>query len=269
MQLEELQGLAEKARQEAQAQRDQAQRALQQAQLEAERRAAELAARVAAERRAAERAAREAAARRKQGGAEHERVSNDLKQLAIAMHNYHDTHKAFPPAAIYSKDGKPLLSWRVAILPYIEQEELYKQFRLDEPWDSPHNKKLLAKMPKVFAPVGAKAKPGTTHYRVFTGPGTVFEGKEGVGVAGITDGTSNTILMIEAAQAVPWTKPDELPFAAGKPLPKLGAQFKDGFYMALCDGSVRFVPTPVNEQVLRDLITRNGGEAVDFDKLSK
>src|SRR5438093_7201056 len=77
---------------------------------------------------------------------------NNLKQLALAMHNYHDTYGHLPPAALKNKKGKPLLSWRVALLPFVEEDKLYKEFRLDEPWDSAHNKKLLAKMPKLFAP---------------------------------------------------------------------------------------------------------------------
>jgi RNA polymerase sigma-70 factor (ECF subfamily) len=255
--LQELKALAERARDEAEAQRRQAERARALAERELQR---------AME---AERAARLAAERLRPGAAQKEQLSKSLKQLALAMHDYHDTYKGLPPAAIYSKDGKPLLSWRVALLPFLGEGDLYKEFRLDEPWDSPHNRKLMEKMPKVYAAHGAKVKPGSTFYRVFTGPGTVFEGAKGARMLDITDGTSNTIMIVEAGQAVPWTRPDELPYAAGKPLPKLGGQFQDGFYLALCDGSVRFVRTPINEQTLRALITRNGGEPVDLDKLNK
>src|SRR5262249_49383960 len=97
--------------------------------------------------------------------------SNNMKQLGLAMHIYHDANKHPPAHAIYSKDGKPLLSWRVAVLPYIEQNELYQQFKFDEPWDSAHNKKLLEKMPQLYAPVRGKTKvPYATYYQVFTGP---------------------------------------------------------------------------------------------------
>jgi RNA polymerase sigma factor (sigma-70 family) len=261
-QLQQLKELAELSRAEAQAQRAQAEEAQRRALRELARaRDAELAARAAAERAAAR--------ANPDGAAGREQVANSLKLLALAMHNYHDQNKNLPPDAIYSKGGKALLSWRVAILPYLEQEELYKQFKLDEPWDSPHNKKLLEKMPKVFAPLAGKAKANTTFFRVFTGKDTVFPGKEGILLQDIKDGTSNTILIVEAGEAVPWTKPDELPYDAKKALPKLGGQFKDGFYMAFCDGSVRFVSTPINEEVFRALITRNGMEIVDFDKLSK
>src|SRR2546421_12689862 len=97
------------------------------------------------------------------------------------MHGYHDTHKHFPPAALRGKEGKPLLSWRVLLLPYLEQDSLYKEFHLDEPWDSEHNKKLLARMPKLFAGPDEKALAAhETHYQAFVGKGAVFEGKKGV-----------------------------------------------------------------------------------------
>jgi prepilin-type processing-associated H-X9-DG protein len=192
---------------------------------------------------------------------------NNLKQMAIAMHNYHDVNRHFPPQANYSEDGKPLLSWRVAILPYIEEDALYKQFKLDQPWDSPHNKKLLARMPKVYAPVRGKAKENHTFYQVFTGKGTVFPGPKGTRIQDITDGTSNTVMIVEAGESVPWTKPADLPFKEGQPLPKLGGIFKGGFNMALCDGSVRFVRPNFNARTLALMITRSDGQPVDIKDL--
>jgi len=212
---------------------------------------------------AVQRAQREAQAARVEQALARKEVANTFKQLALAMHNYHDAYGHFPPAAIYGKDGKPLLSWRVALLPFLGEDELYKQFKLDEPWDSPHNKKLLAKMPPLFAPVIGKAKANSTFYRVFTGKGTVFEGNKGIRTKDITDGTSNTLLIVQAGDAVPWTKPEELPYDPAKALPRFGQQFKGGFYIALCDGSVRFVQTPIDEKGFRALITPNGGEVVN------
>src|SRR5262249_39427382 len=97
-----------------------------------------------------------------------------LRTLGVALRSYNDTYGHLPPPAIVGKNGKPLLSWRVAILPYIEQHELYKQFKLDEPWDSPHNKKLIARMPDVFAAAGKTPRPGMTYYQYIVGPGAVF-----------------------------------------------------------------------------------------------
>jgi RNA polymerase sigma-70 factor (ECF subfamily) len=196
--------------------------------------------------------------------ADRTRSANNLKQIALAMHNYHDVNGHLPAAAVYSKDGTPLLSWRVLLLPYLEQDPLYKEFHLDEPWDSAHNKKLLAQIPKVYAPVAGEAK-GTdkTHYRVFTGKGTVFEGDKGLRLTDIPDGTSNTILVVEAGDAVPWTKPADLPYDPDKALPALGGLFEKGFHVALADGSVRFMANGFKEKLMRALITRNGGEVID------
>jgi len=195
--------------------------------------------------------------------------SNNLKQMVLAMHNYAtDNANVFPPAAITDKDGKALLSWRVTILPYVEQDNLYKQFKLDEPWDSANNKKLLEYMPRVYMTSSAegedpKVKPTKTHYRVFHGKGAAFEGTKGALLpADFTDGTSNTILIVEATDAVPWTKPEELPFDPKKDLPKLGLKDAERFNVAFADGSTRSLKKTIDKDTLKALITRNGGENV-------
>jgi hypothetical protein len=198
------------------------------------------------------------------GAADRDLAINSLKQIGLAIHSYHDVYGHFPAAATYDKQGRPLLSWRVLILPYLGQEALFKEFHLDEPWDSEHNKKLLAKMPKIYAagpPAGAKA-PGSTRYQVFTGKGTIFEGKKGLTIKDIKDGTSYTLLVVEAGEAVFWTKPQDLPFDSEKPLPKLGSARPEGFLALFADGSVRFMKKTTTEKVLRALITRNGGEEI-------
>jgi prepilin-type processing-associated H-X9-DG protein len=201
---------------------------------------------------------------------------NSLKQIGLAFHNFHQLKDHFP-ADIRGKDGKPLLSWRVAILPLLEQGELFNQFRVDEPWDSTHNKLLIARMPNVFAiPGDDNAGPGHTFYRGFFGPGAMFDPKEpkGVGIADITDGTSNTILVSEAKEAVPWTKPesdltfendDQKPETMKANLDKLGGHANGGFNVLFCDGSVRFIRSSVSVVVLRALITRAAGEVISSD----
>src|SRR5262245_530948 len=198
-------------------------------------------------------------------------TTNNLKQIGLAFFNFESATGHFP-AGIYDKSGKKLgLSWRVAILPFIEGEgQLYKEFKLDEPWDSESNKKLIRKMPRVFAPPGSSISPGYTHYRGFSGEGALYfppnaPGQPGMvargpNIVAITDGTSNTILAAELAEPVIWTKPDELDYDAKKPLPKFGGIFEDGFYVLMCDGSVQFVKLPVPEPTLRAAITRAGGE---------
>ena len=140
------------------------------------------------------------------------------------MENYRETHGRYPAPAIQGPDGKPLLSWPVAILPYLTEVELYQSFKLDEPWDGPHNKKLLDKMPRLFAsPHPPGQAPGAlTQLRIFVGKGTPSEGGQGARWEDISDGTDRTILIAEADEAVPWTKPEELPYAVDKPLPALG-----------------------------------------------
>jgi hypothetical protein len=190
---------------------------------------------------------------------------NNLKQVALGMHDYHNRLGTFPAAAIRSPDGRPLLSWRVAILPFIQEEQLYRRFKLDEPWDSPNNKKLLPLMPKTYALPGQPLDgSGLTYYQVFVGPGTVFEGPRGLGLADITDGASNTILVVEAAGGVPWTKPDDLPYIPNGPLPRLGGHSPGGYNVLLADGTVRFFPDGTPERTLRPAITRNDGVAVNL-----
>lgn len=196
--------------------------------------------------------------------------ANNLKQIAIAFHNYHDANGTFPAHAIYDKDGKkPLLSWRVAILPYIEQDALYKKFKLDEPWDSEHNKKLLDVVPSIYLPP-AKQKGTQTFYQVFTGPNTVFNGNKKLKVTDITDGTSNTLMAVEAKNSVPWTKPDDVTLPKDKDkLPAVGGLFTSGFNALFCDGSVRFMSHKVAPEIFRPFVTPAGGEVIDFDKLDK
>lgn len=196
-------------------------------------------------------------------------AQNNLKQIGLALHNYESVYGRLPTYAIYSKDGKtPLLSWRVAILPFIEQEQLYRRFKLDEPWDSEHNKQLIPLMPKIYLIPNARPTndSGTTYCQAFVGKGAGWEkGPTPNRILDFTDGTSNTIVVAEAADPVVWTKPDDLFVEQDKPLPKLGGHFPGGFNALFMDGSVRFIRSTINEKTLRALITRNGGEVINFD----
>jgi prepilin-type processing-associated H-X9-DG protein len=192
-----------------------------------------------------------------------------------------------PPAVVYDGDGKPLYSWRVLILPYIEEDQLYNDFHLDEPWDSPHNKALLPRMPKVYAVPGEwpPKEPYATHYQVFDGPGAAFNSDKKNGLQpfnlvppgpggrqvmasnniirypnSFQDGTSNTFLVVEASDPVPWSQPADLPWDPNGPLPRLGGSLPGGFNATFADGSVRFLSKTTDDATIRAGVTIAGGE---------
>jgi RNA polymerase sigma factor (sigma-70 family) len=194
--------------------------------------------------------------------------ANNLRQIGIALHNYEAQYGHLPTPAIYGKDGKPLLSWRVAILPWLEQDNLYRQFHLDEPWDGPHNKQWLQSMPKVYGPVGGQPRvPFHTYYQAFVGKGAAFEPHKELRRTDFTDGVWNTLWVVEAGAPVPWTRPEDLPFVEGQALPKLGGLFGGDFNALFADGSTSLLSAKADPDLLRAAITRNGGEPVDRDKL--
>lgn len=204
-----------------------------------------------------------------------------LRQLGIAMHNYHSDFDRLPSHAIYGKEGKPLLSWRVALLPYMGQDQLYRQFHLDEPWDSDHNKKLLALMPKLYELPGSSAAAGHTYFQVPVTPAdykgiyrTIFlqapRSHVSLGQLAVKDGTSNTIMILESNKAVPWTAPQDVILPADEqPMPQFGANPASGrFLVCLGDGSVRsLLSTAAPGQypsLMRQLLGMNDGKLDDI-----
>lgn len=192
--------------------------------------------------------------------------TNNLKQIMLAFHNYADTYREFPKPISRDDDGKPLLSWRVAILPFIEQMELYNEFHLDEPWDSEHNIKLLERMPAIYADPGIQLAPGMTVYQVPVGEGLLFTSEGRTQFRDILDGTSNTIALFESAaeQAVPWSKPEDVEISQDDPLANMGDYRQGGFNVGFADGSVRFISENVDPELFWKLLTRAGGEPVQF-----
>jgi hypothetical protein len=182
----------------------------------------------------------------------------NLQQIALAMHNFASENGSALPGDVLDKTGKPLLSWRVRLLRYIEatggalaapdearpvvpHAALYKQFKLNEAWDSKHNLALLAKMPRVFASprVTVKGK-GYTVYQVFSGPDAVFNaGTTKYKIATVPDGTSNTLYAVETSTAVPWTKPADIPFDKDKAVPDFGKAYGGRPLATMMDGSAR------------------------------
>ena len=194
--------------------------------------------------------------------------TNNEKQIALALYNYHDKHNSFPPAFSQGKDGKPLLSWRVLILPFLDQNALYDQFHLDEAWDSPHNRTLIAKMPNVLRCPAEKevlAAEGKTRYLAPRGASTIFRGAEPVSIRDITDGVSTTIFAIDAGDelAVVWTKPDDWQF---DPEPEIESIFRShapgGINAMFADGAVRYLNQTIAPATLRAMLSRNGGEVI-------
>jgi prepilin-type processing-associated H-X9-DG protein len=247
---------------------------------------------------------------------------NNIKQIGLAFHNYHNAKGHFPAAVNYGgKSKKVPYSWRVAILPYLEQQELYNAYNFDEPWDGPNNRKLIDKMPATYSYPGVEGtlpKSGYCSYFAFTGPSTalsvgappgrmlpggagmsaIIQGRanpprvnsgqrqgpgapsntppaqpgnapvpDGPVYSNFTDGTSNTIMAVEARREIPWTKPEDIPFdPRGAPnVGEVGGFTEEGFNALFADGSVRYIKRSINPIVLKALITRDAGEVISSD----
>jgi prepilin-type processing-associated H-X9-DG protein len=213
-------------------------------------------------------AAREAAKRAQ--------CANNLKQISLAMTNYQETYGCFPPAYIADKDGKPMHSWRVLLLPYLEQQQFYDQYRFDEPWDSLNNKKITDLAMRVFqCPDQSDPTKPTTGYVMIVGPHTLSNGPNSRKVSDITDGVSNTIMLVEVPDSdIPWAEPRDLDFKqldfkinSGK-RPCIGSNHPRGAYVSFCDGSVHFLNDSIDPQIVKAMATIDDGEKVparDFD----
>jgi hypothetical protein len=192
---------------------------------------------------------------------------NNMKQLGIALLSYHDAKNAFPATAAGQKPMQPPVSWRVLVLPYVEQNDLYKQYHFDEPWDSENNKKLIPLMPKVFAAPGSKkAGEGKTNYLAVVGDAYALAKDKGHRITEFTDGTSNTILLVEVSddKAVPWTKPDDFTPDKTKPITGLVGLRRGAFLALAADGACHVVPADTADETLNGLFTRAGAEPVSF-----
>jgi hypothetical protein len=193
-----------------------------------------------------------------------------FKQILLAMHNYHDTYQMFPPRdKVRDANGKTGLSWRVHLLPFLEEIVLYRQFALDEPWDSPNNKPLLEKMPKVFQSQWLGINPAHTTFLAPVGEDTIYGGTKSTKFFHIRDGTSNTIVLVEVkpSQSVPWTAPRDYKFDPKTPGSGLRAGADGLFLSALCDGSVHMLPATIPGEMLLRLFQKSDGQLVDWDKV--
>ena len=201
---------------------------------------------------------------------------NNLKLIGSAINDFERTNGHFPPAVQYGPDGRTAYSWRVAILPFMNAGDLYSEYKLDEPWNGPNNIKVLAKLPLAFREPGSRYNINsvTTNYVVPIGRHSIFPSKTNAFTypPSVTDGTSNTIMIIESHIGVPWTKPEDLPVGDGLPIEnidsiliKLGGFHEGGFNAFFCNGSVKFIKKDVPGSVFGALLTRDGGEVVSAE----
>jgi len=203
--------------------------------------------------------------------AESDESTQNLDEIGQAILAYEAANQKLPQNS-YDDQGRPLLSWRVHLLPYMKQADLYKKFRLNEPWDSQRNRPLLDEMPGEFQ-VSNTTNPSNrkTYYRGFCHEGAAFEkpknGKAAPPLSlagGFPDGTAITVLVVEAGDPVEWTRPDDLDWSAGQPRPSLGGvNPKRGFFLAvMADGKVKRIRRDVNDNTLRLLIDRRDGTPI-------
>jgi hypothetical protein len=202
------------------------------------------------------------------------RCQNNLKQLGMAMHQYADVHDSFPPAYVTDDEGKPLYSWRVLLLPYLEEAHLHEQFNLDEPWDSEHNRTLADMMPSIYmCPSDASNDGSETNYVMIVGGDTLSDGPTGRKAEDITDGLSCTIMLVETtASGINWAEPRDLDaktitFGINDGSQGISGNHVRGCHILMADGSTHRIdpngPLSDNPQAMQDLSTISGGEYVD------
>ena len=201
---------------------------------------------------------------------------NNIRQIAIAMHNYESAFMKFPSGfGPYEKDG-PEVSWRVKILPFIEQSNLYEMYKMDEPWDSENNLQVLEMMPTIYRSPNSNAGPNETTYLGIGGRNGVF-GKDEKGnskssrMGEILDGTSNTIMIVDVGDqlAVPWTKPDEGIDPENFSKFDLLGQFPGGFLAGMADASSHFVKEAVSDDLLKRLFEKNDGQVASLSEIDE
>jgi prepilin-type processing-associated H-X9-DG protein len=201
-----------------------------------------------------------------QEAARRSQCKNNLKQIGLAMHNYANTYGSFPPAYVADASGKPMHSWRVLILPFLDQQALYSEYNFAEPWDGPNNSRLLGRMPPTYACLSHPHPEGNTNtaYAGVFGEHCVFRGTQPVAFKDITDGSSNTMFVAEVGEAgIPWMKPEDIDIAKHPAVADptgFSSHHRGGLHALMCDGSVRFIPVSIAEATLKALFTRDAGD---------
>ena len=194
--------------------------------------------------------------------------ANRSRQIILAMHVYHAANGSLPPAILTSSSGKEY-SWRVALLPYLEKQELFDAYRFDEDWDSENNKKITAQVPACYHSGNMKSGPANSSYFVVVGENTPFLDGKKTSLEDIADGTARTICLLEANMGIHWADPRDIPIDTPDLLSKLGGVDDGGFNASLCDGSTMFYDKDMDPELFKAMLTSNGGELVDLSKAWK
>jgi len=193
---------------------------------------------------------------------------NNLKQIGLALLNYRDAYGAFPPASVVGSDGKSRHSWRVLLLPFLEQQALYARYRFDEPWDGPNNSKLHDAQMMCYRCASSNCPKKQTNYFAVVGPETIWDSSHDVTSSQITDGEANTIAVIEMKNCdTHWMAPDDVSLESllsaptGKGEKGLVRSFHPGgAQVVFADGHVQFLSSSIDAATLRGLLTKSGGE---------
>jgi hypothetical protein len=198
------------------------------------------------------------------------RTQDNLKQIMLALHSYHDTWQQFPPAVVKDTAGKPLYSWRVLILPYLGQQALYDRFDKTKAWDDPANQAISNTLvPTYQSPLDGTLGPSGASYFVIVGPGTAFPPDRGIKLQEILDGTSNTIGVVELKGiSGSWAAPidpqmDTVALSIGPSPGQLNPNGSE-LHVAMCDGSAHTIPMSTPPPTLHLLFTRNDGMPVQM-----
>lgn len=190
--------------------------------------------------------------------------SNNLKQIGIALHNYHSTYKSLPPAFTVDDSGQRLHSWRTLILPFMEQQALYSQIDLDKPWDDPANQQVAATAIPAYQCPSTPGDPTMTTYVAVVDPAGVFSGSQSVNFQDVTDGLSNTVMVAETSpdKAVHWMSPDDIDRQTFLGAKDHSHAHPGGANTAFADGAVNFLSSSMDERVREALVTRDSGDTV-------
>lgn len=203
------------------------------------------------------------------GAARRSQSSNNLKQIALALHNYHDTYGQLPPAYVADESGTPLYSWRVLILPFIEQNALYQQFDKTKAWDAPENIAISNMSVEVFRSAADETlAPNGTSYVTIVDANSLLGTDTPVPFGQVTDGTSNTLAVIETKGiGGSWAAPIDPALSSistkiGRNPGEIQPVHPGGTNAAMADGSVRFLSESIDPETMRRLILRNDGQVV-------